>query len=68
MLEVYPEIIAQLNIEAFSHILGTLDFGFHHQVNCDSFLKKKVNVAVNLPCRIALWFYTDARKTVTPDI
>lgn len=31
MLEVYPEIIAQLNIEAFSHILGTLDFGFHHQ-------------------------------------
>ncbi|KAI3470688.1 hypothetical protein Pfo_027351 [Paulownia fortunei] len=31
MLEVYPEIIAQLNIEAFSHILGTLDFGLHHQ-------------------------------------
>ncbi|KAL0456678.1 UNVERIFIED_CONTAM: Exportin-7 [Sesamum latifolium] len=31
MLEVYPEIIAQLNVEACSHILGTLDFGLHHQ-------------------------------------
>ncbi|KAL3838119.1 hypothetical protein ACJIZ3_022710 [Penstemon smallii] len=31
MLEVYPEMISQLNIEAFSHILGTLDFGLHHQ-------------------------------------
>lgn len=37
MLEVYPEIIVQLNVEAFSHILGTLDFGLHHQVNCNSF-------------------------------
>ncbi|XP_042013629.1 exportin-4-like [Salvia splendens] len=31
MLEVYPEIIVQLNVDAFSHILGTLDFGLHHQ-------------------------------------
>ncbi|KAL6501830.1 hypothetical protein OROGR_026963 [Orobanche gracilis] len=31
MLEVYPDIIVQLNVEAFSHILGTLDFGLHHQ-------------------------------------
>ncbi|GFP96740.1 exportin-4 [Phtheirospermum japonicum] len=31
MLEVYPEIIAQLNVEAFSHILATLEFGLHHQ-------------------------------------
>ncbi|KAK6145319.1 hypothetical protein DH2020_022139 [Rehmannia glutinosa] len=31
MLEVYPEIIAQLNVEAFRHILATLDFGLHHQ-------------------------------------
>ncbi|KAG8390023.1 hypothetical protein BUALT_Bualt01G0040100 [Buddleja alternifolia] len=31
MLEVYPEMIAQLNSEAFSHIIGTLDFGLHHQ-------------------------------------
>ncbi|PIN07964.1 hypothetical protein CDL12_19468 [Handroanthus impetiginosus] len=31
MLEVYPEIISQLNIEAFSHIFGTLEFGLHHQ-------------------------------------
>ncbi|KAH6804809.1 exportin-4 protein [Perilla frutescens var. frutescens] len=30
MLEVYPEIIVQLSVEAFSHILGTLDFGLHH--------------------------------------
>ncbi|KAK2419303.1 exportin-4 protein [Trifolium repens] len=31
LLEVYPETFAQLNSEAFSHILGTLDFGLHHQ-------------------------------------
>ncbi|KAL9165123.1 hypothetical protein ABFS82_06G150000 [Erythranthe guttata] len=31
LLEVYPEIIEQLSVEAFSHILGTLDFGLHHQ-------------------------------------
>ncbi|RYR02507.1 hypothetical protein Ahy_B06g081302 isoform B [Arachis hypogaea] len=31
MLEVYPETFAQLNNEAFAHILGTLDFGLHHQ-------------------------------------
>ncbi|TKY61337.1 Exportin-4 protein [Spatholobus suberectus] len=31
MLEVYPETFAQLNREAFAHILGTLDYGLHHQ-------------------------------------
>ncbi|XP_073305923.1 uncharacterized protein [Primulina huaijiensis] len=31
LLEVYPEMIAQLNIQAFNHIFGTLDFGLHHQ-------------------------------------
>ncbi|KAJ1413845.1 CRM1 C-terminal domain [Sesbania bispinosa] len=31
LLEVYPETFAQLNNEAFTHILGTLDFGLHHQ-------------------------------------
>ncbi|CAI8615607.1 unnamed protein product [Vicia faba] len=31
LLEVYPETFAQLNSEAFTHILGTLDFGLHHQ-------------------------------------
>ncbi|XP_027349597.1 exportin-4 isoform X2 [Abrus precatorius] len=31
MLEVYPETFAQLNSEAFAHVLGTLDFGLHHQ-------------------------------------
>ncbi|XVF06407.1 hypothetical protein REPUB_Repub06bG0046100 [Reevesia pubescens] len=31
ILEVYPETLAQLNGEAFAHILGTLDFGLHHQ-------------------------------------
>ncbi|WCJ43784.1 Exportin-4 [Euphorbia peplus] len=31
MLEVYPERVAQLNSEAFAHVLGTLDFGLHHQ-------------------------------------
>ncbi|XP_034707400.1 exportin-4-like [Vitis riparia] len=31
MLEVYPEMVAQLNNEAFAHVLGTLDFGLHHQ-------------------------------------
>ncbi|KAM5561712.1 hypothetical protein ABKV19_022354 [Rosa sericea] len=31
LLEVYPETVAQLSNEAFSHVLGTLDFGLHHQ-------------------------------------
>ncbi|GMH10488.1 hypothetical protein Nepgr_012329 [Nepenthes gracilis] len=31
MLEVYPEMVAQLNAEAFVHIMATLDFGLHHQ-------------------------------------
>ncbi|WCJ43881.1 hypothetical protein M5689_024590 [Euphorbia peplus] len=31
MLEVYPERVAQLNSEAFAYVLGTLDFGLHHQ-------------------------------------
>jgi hypothetical protein len=33
LLEVYPETVAQLNGEAFTHVLGTLDFGLHYQVN-----------------------------------
>lgn len=32
LLEVYPETVAQLNTDAFSNVLGTLDFGLHHQV------------------------------------
>ncbi|KAL5566868.1 hypothetical protein UlMin_030032 [Ulmus minor] len=31
LLEVYPETVAQLNSDSFSHVLGTLDFGLHHQ-------------------------------------
>ncbi|KAK2968305.1 hypothetical protein RJ640_016237 [Escallonia rubra] len=31
MLEVYPEMIVQLNHEALAHVLGNLDFGLHHQ-------------------------------------
>nr|CAD1836168.1 unnamed protein product [Ananas comosus var. bracteatus] len=31
MLEVYPEKVAQLNKDAFAHIIGTLDFGIQHQ-------------------------------------
>ncbi|MQL87164.1 hypothetical protein Taro_019699, partial [Colocasia esculenta] len=31
MLEVYPEKVAELNMEAFKHILETLDFGIHRQ-------------------------------------
>ncbi|KAF3452354.1 hypothetical protein FNV43_RR02787 [Rhamnella rubrinervis] len=31
LLEVYPETVAQLNSEAFSQVLATLDFGLHHQ-------------------------------------
>ncbi|KAG4189287.1 hypothetical protein ERO13_A08G217300v2 [Gossypium hirsutum] len=31
IVEVYPETLAQLNSEAFAHIIGTLDFGLHHQ-------------------------------------
>ncbi|XP_050143396.1 uncharacterized protein LOC126619158 [Malus sylvestris] len=31
LLEVYPETVAQLNSEAFSHVLGTLEFGLRHQ-------------------------------------
>lgn len=33
MLEVYPEMVGQLNAEAFAHIIGTLDYGLRHQVN-----------------------------------
>ncbi|XP_039156079.1 exportin-4-like [Eucalyptus grandis] len=36
MLEVYPEMVGQLNNEAYSHILQTLEFGLHHQVLEDS--------------------------------
>jgi len=35
LLEVYPETVAQLNNEAFGHVLGTLDFGLRHQVTND---------------------------------
>ncbi|XP_020531043.1 exportin-4 isoform X2 [Amborella trichopoda] len=31
MLEVYPEKVAKLTPEAFSHIIGTLDFALHNQ-------------------------------------
>ncbi|KAL3520991.1 hypothetical protein ACH5RR_019140 [Cinchona calisaya] len=31
LLEVYPEMVMQLNNEAFVHIVGTLDLGLHHQ-------------------------------------
>ncbi|KAK4801722.1 hypothetical protein SAY86_022209 [Trapa natans] len=31
MLEVYPEMVGQLNTEAFSHVMDTLNFGIHHQ-------------------------------------
>ncbi|CAI9091488.1 OLC1v1026537C1 [Oldenlandia corymbosa var. corymbosa] len=31
LLEVYPETVMQLNNEAFTHIVGSLDFGLHHQ-------------------------------------
>lgn len=31
MLEVYPEMVAQLNADAFVHVLGALDFGLRHQ-------------------------------------
>lgn len=56
MLEVYPELIVQLNVEAFSHILGTLDFGLHHQVNCDSC--QMMLILSQMSCRTAYLFYT----------
>ncbi|ESQ49637.1 hypothetical protein EUTSA_v10019943mg [Eutrema salsugineum] len=31
MLEVYPETLAQLNGDAFNHVLTTVDFGLHQQ-------------------------------------
>ncbi|KNA21595.1 hypothetical protein SOVF_041800 [Spinacia oleracea] len=31
MLEVYPEMVSQLNVEALAHIIATLDFGLRHQ-------------------------------------
>ncbi|KAF3796350.1 Exportin-4 [Nymphaea thermarum] len=31
MLEVYPEKVAQLNPDAFGHIVASLDFGIHQQ-------------------------------------
>lgn len=31
MLELYPEKVAQLNKEAFAHIVGTLDYGIQNQ-------------------------------------
>ncbi|KAL0414001.1 UNVERIFIED_CONTAM: hypothetical protein Sradi_1601800 [Sesamum radiatum] len=43
MLEVYPEIIAQLNVEACSHILGTLDFGLRHQNLANELIERQVN-------------------------
>jgi hypothetical protein len=33
MLEVYPEKVAKLSPDGFSRIVGTLDFGLHHQVH-----------------------------------
>lgn len=33
MLEVYPEMVAQLNNDASTQVLGTLDFGLRHQVS-----------------------------------
>nr|XP_010934314.3 LOW QUALITY PROTEIN: exportin-4-like [Elaeis guineensis] len=44
MLEVYPEKVARLNREAFAHIIGTLDFGIHHQ---DADVVEKCLSAVN---------------------
>ncbi|VVA96444.1 unnamed protein product [Arabis nemorensis] len=32
MLEVSPETFAQLNSDAFNHVLTTVDFGLHQQV------------------------------------
>lgn len=31
MLEVYPEMVGQLNSEALAHVIGTLEFGLRHQ-------------------------------------
>lgn len=33
LLEVYPEMLLELNAESFSHIRETLKFGLRHQVN-----------------------------------
>ncbi|CAK9160636.1 unnamed protein product [Ilex paraguariensis] len=31
LLEVYPEMVSQLSSESFAHVIGTLDYGLHHQ-------------------------------------
>lgn len=33
LLEVYPEMLLELNAESFSHIRESLIFGLRHQVN-----------------------------------
>ncbi|RWW17879.1 hypothetical protein GW17_00018171, partial [Ensete ventricosum] len=44
LLEVYPEKVAQLNMEAFEHIVRTLDFGVRHQ-HWRKMLKFKMELA-----------------------
>ena len=44
LLEVYPETVAQLNTDAFTHVLGTLDFGLHHQVHNYPFINRNVAI------------------------
>ena len=55
LLEVYPETVAQLNSEAFTHVLGTLDFGLHHQVNSSSMyiyiIQKEFDVNWSIICK-----------------
>lgn len=53
LLEVYPETVAQLNTEAFAHVLGTLDFGLHHQVNVCPFFSCNVHSSKEYMLHIA---------------
>lgn len=59
LLEVYPETVAQLNNEAFGHVLGTLDFGLRHQDT------EVVNMCLSALKALACYHYkeTGAGKT-----
>lgn len=65
MLEVYPEMVTQLNNEAFASIVRTLDFGLRNQVNSLSLklmevqlslllVFYKVDFDIDLPCFLLL--------------
>ncbi|KAL2942733.1 Exportin-4 [Bienertia sinuspersici] len=48
MLEVYPEMVGQLNAEALVHMIGTLDFGLRYQVSFPVSLRVLAGLVVSI--------------------